>query len=71
MKAGFKFVKCRGNNRSYITSRMDAAMDRLSYFRDIIKYVHCNSLLPCIVHVIILYIYIYNLYYINIYCTPY
>ena len=31
VKAGFKFFKCRGNNRSYITSRMDVAVDRLSY----------------------------------------
>ena len=37
VKAGFKFVKCRCNNRSYITSRMDVAVDRLSYLRDIMK----------------------------------
>ena len=59
VKAGFKFVKCRGNNRSYITSRMDVAVDRLSYLRDIMKYVHLIS--PCVIHVIILYIYIYML----------
>ena len=58
VKAGFKFVKCR-NNRSYITSRMDVAVDRLSYLRDIMKYVHLIS--PCVIHAIILYIYIYML----------
>ena len=46
VKAGFKFVKCRDNNRSYITFRMDAVVDRLSYLRHIISMynvvVHCT-----------------------------
>ena len=45
VKAGFKFVKCRDNNRSYITSRMDVAVDILSYFRHIIKYVQYSCTL--------------------------
>ena len=47
VKTGFKFVKCRDNNRSYITFWMEAAVDRLSYLRDIIKSVKCHPSVKC------------------------
>ena len=39
LKAGLEFVKCKGSNRAYITSRIDAAAERMTYLRQIKKFV--------------------------------
>ena len=39
LKAGLEFVKCKGSNRAYVISRIDAAAERMTYLRQIKKFV--------------------------------